>query len=100
MIWVFWALLGLVIGGILIMAVLARRRRPRHKSVPTLPRLLLKASGMSLGSLLWHLSYPLGYRKNDPCPDSARDYVRDFEAELEEKRRSRSQKPAIAPILD
>jgi hypothetical protein len=73
------------------MAILARRGRAKYKAVPTIPR-LLKASGMSLGSLLWHLSYPLGYRKNAPSPDSARDYVRDFEEELEEERRNRSPK--------
>jgi hypothetical protein len=38
---------GLVIGGMLIIAILTRRGRPRHKAVPVLPR-LRSALGISL----------------------------------------------------
>lgn len=88
MIWVFWTLLGLGLGGILIMAILARRGRPRREAVPLLPR-LQRALGISFGGLLWHLSYPLDYRRGGPGPDATRDYTRDFEEKLEEKRRNR-----------
>jgi hypothetical protein len=89
MIWVFWTLLGLVIGGMLIIAILARRGRPRHKAVPVLPR-LRSALGISFGGLLWHTGHPYDVQRR--APDAPRDYARDFEEKLEEERRNRPKK--------
>jgi hypothetical protein len=91
MIWAFWTILGLGIGGMLIMAILARRRRPRRKAVPLLPR-LRHAIPLGSLSLLWNLSYPLGDRiGKSRAPDAPKDYTQDFEEQLEEGRRNRSQ---------
>jgi hypothetical protein len=76
MIWVFWTLLGLVIAGMLMIAIPTRRGRPRHKAVPVLPR-LRSALGISFGGLLWHTGHPYDVQRR--APDAPRDYARDFE---------------------
>jgi hypothetical protein len=95
MIWLFWGLLGTILGGMLLLAILARRGRSKlHPPRPTTWQ-ILRAVGHSFSGVLWTLSHPFGvygrhrYLMDDPT-DASKDYVREHEREMEEQRQRRS----------
>jgi hypothetical protein len=87
MIWLYWSLLGLVVIGLLILALLDHRHRsPLRPSGPSTTQLLRTAS-RTWWELLWTVSHPFGpggwHRRG---PDSSRDYVEEKEAQRRRRR--------------
>jgi hypothetical protein len=91
MIWIFWGLLSALLGGMLFMAILARRNRSRLRPAGPTSIQLLRAVGLSFAGVLWTLSHPFGvygrhrYLMDDPT-DASKEYAREFDPEREEER--------------
>jgi hypothetical protein len=92
MVWLFWGLLGTILGGMLLLAVLARRGRSKLRPARPTTLQLLRAVGHSFAGVLWTVSHPFGHYGRHQYPmDASKDYVLEHERKLEEQRQRSNQ---------
>lgn len=92
MLWVFWTVVGVVSGVVLVLSVLARRGRKDSKSPrPPLYRIVLALShGLSYGGL-WYAGPQIRRRPRESPPgDASLDYIHEYERTLEGEQGDRS----------
>jgi hypothetical protein len=97
MIWLFWGLLGTILGGMLLLAILARRGRSKLRPARPTTWQFLRAAGNTFVEVLWSVSHPFGVHGRpghfmDDSMDASKDYVREREHQLEEQRQHSQEK--------